>query len=206
MGKETVHLFVLDTMSDWEPGHAIARINSPDWQKRPDRYRVRTVGLSREPVTSMGGVTILPDLSLGELAPSDSSMLILPGASSWDGGDGDEAVEKAKEFLAAGVPVAAICGATFGLARGGVLDDRRHTSNAPEYLKQSGYKGEALYQDEPAVTDGDLITASATAPVDFAYQIFKRLDMYDAGSLEAWFRLFKTGDPSGYYSLATGQP
>jgi hypothetical protein len=31
MAKETVHLFVLETMSDWEPGQAIARINSADW-------------------------------------------------------------------------------------------------------------------------------------------------------------------------------
>ena len=74
----------------------------------------------------------------------------------------------ARRFLAAGVPVAAICGATFGLAIEGLLDDRAHTSNAPEYLEYSGYRGGDRYVDEPAVVDGDLITASGVAPVHFA--------------------------------------
>jgi hypothetical protein len=42
--------------------------------------------------------------------------------------------------------------------------------------------------DEPAVTDGDLITASATAPVHFASAIFARLGLYTpdaAGRLAA---------------------
>jgi putative intracellular protease/amidase len=51
-------------------------------------------------------------------------MLILPGGTAWDEGKNGE-----------GVPVAAICGATAGLARAGVLDTRRHTSNALEYLR-----------------------------------------------------------------------
>ena len=73
--------------------------------------------------------------------------------------------------------MAAICGATAGLARGGLLDDRRHTSNAREYLAATGYGGGALYQDEPAVTDGDLITAASMAPLEFAHHIFRRLDL-----------------------------
>ena len=47
----------------------------------------------------------------------------------------------ARRFLTAGVPVAAICGATYGLALEGLLDDRAHTSNAAEYLAYSGYAG-----------------------------------------------------------------
>ena len=43
--------------------------------------------------------------------------LILPGGDTWDEGGNTDAVEKAREFLAGGVPVAAICGATAGLAR-----------------------------------------------------------------------------------------
>ncbi len=99
------------------------------------------------------------------------------------------------------MPVAAICGATTALARAGILDEYRHTSNAPDYLRATGYRGAALYQEAAAVTDGNLITASATAPVDFAYQIFKRLEVYDAQTLEAWYGLYKTGDPSYFFAL-----
>jgi putative intracellular protease/amidase len=64
-----------------------------------------------------------------------------------------------RRFLEAGVPVAAICGATAGLARTELLDQRNHTSAAPEYLAATGYAGADRYRNERAVVDGDLITA-----------------------------------------------
>jgi hypothetical protein len=42
-------------------------------------------------------------------------------------------------------------------------------------MQATGYRGAMRYQGRPAVTDGNLITAAATASVDFAYHIFKRL-------------------------------
>jgi putative intracellular protease/amidase len=107
------------------------------------------------------------------------------------------------------VPVAAICGATAGLARAGILDDRRHTSNAAVYLEATGYAGAVRYVDEPAVTDGDLITAGATSPVEFAHQIFRRLAVASDRVLDAWLGLFKTGEASYVFALQeamTGSP
>jgi putative intracellular protease/amidase len=202
MKPQTVHLYVFDTLADWEPGYAIAGLNNPAFQARPGRYRVATVGARKAPVVSIGGLSILPELTLDELAPQDSAMLILPGGESWDQGQNAEASELARRFLQAGVPVAAICGATSGLARAGLLDEVKHTSNAREYLQATGYRGAALYQDAPAVTDGNLITASSTAPIEFAYQIFKKLDVYAAETLEGWYGLFKTGDAAYYGALA----
>jgi len=131
-------------------------------------------------------------------------MLILPGGGGWDQGRNTEVIDLTKRFLTANLPVAAICGATSGLARAGILDDVRHTSNAREYLAATGYQGAALYQDQPAVTDGNVITARSTAPIEFAYQIFKKLDVYSAEALEIWFGLFKTGD-AAYYGAVTKQ-
>lgn len=203
--SSAVHLFVFDTMADWEAAFAIAGINNPQFQLTPGRYRVATVGASKESVTTVGGVHILPDLALDEISPDDSAMLILPGGQRWESGGNPEAVSKAEEFVAAGVPVAAICAATLALARAGVLDERVHTSNAREYLAASGYRGGGLYRDVAAVTDGKLITASGLAPVDFAYEIFKMLSLYSEASLEAWYALFKTGDASKYYGVTTAR-
>lgn len=110
----------------------------------------------------------------------------------------------ARRFLEAGVPVAAICGATAGLAREGLLDDRDHTSSAPEYLAATGYAGAARYQDAPAVTDGDLITASPVAPVEFAREVLARLGVYEPKVLHAWNRLFGEQDASAYPEFAAG--
>lgn len=188
-----VHIFVFNSMADWEASYAIAGINNPQFQKNPGRFRVVSVGLEKEPVTTVGGLCIQPDLTLGELSPSDSQMLILPGGTAWDEGKNDDILNVTRRFLDSGVPVAGICGATAGLARGGLLDDRKHTSNALEYLAATQYRGAAFYEESSAVTDNNLITATAMAPVDFAYHIFKRLDIYTAPVLEAWYGLFKTG-------------
>lgn len=201
MKLKNVHLFIFDGFSDWEPGYAIAGINNPQFQQQPGRYRVQTVGPGNDPVVSMGGLRVEPDLPLASLSPDDSAMLILPGGVAWEEGRYRQATETAQAFLDAGIPVAAICGATVALARAGLLDHRRHTSNAPEYLAATQYHGTALYTNASAVADENLITASGVASVDFARQIFRRLDLYTPAVLEAWYQLFKTGRPEHFDAL-----
>jgi putative intracellular protease/amidase len=201
MDTSTVHVAVFDTFADWEIGYATAHIRRHQWQREPGRYSIATAGPVREPITTMGGLRIVPDIAVDELLPQDSAMLILAGGDNW----GEEPMAgfraAARRFLAAGVPVAAICGATFGLAIEGLLDDRAHTSNAPEYLEYSGYRGGDRYVDEPAVVDGDLITASGVAPVHFAQAIFTRLGIYSPEVAASWFKLYGDRDPAGFYEL-----
>ena len=206
MERQTVHLFVLDMMADWEYGYAVAGINQPMFQLNPGRFAVRTVGPTRDPVRTMGGLALIPDMQLAELRPEESAMLILPGSSAWEEGAHADAVDKARAFLDAGVPVAAICGATWGLANAGLLNARAHTSNAPEFLSAvPGYTGGEHYVDAPAHGDGHLITASGTAPVDFARAIFARLGLYAPPVLDAWYTLHKHGDPAGFYALMAAE-
>ncbi len=197
----TIHTAVYDTLSDWEVGYATAHLRNGLWHREPGRYEVVTVGATAEPVTSMGGLRIVPDVVLDDLDADDTAMLILPGSSTWDEGGNREFARKARELLTAGVPVAAICGATAGLAVEGLLDDRAHTSDAAEYLAATGYRGGHLYQDKPAVTDGELITASGTAPVDFAREVFTRLDVYEPSVLASWYKLYGNNDPAGFAEL-----
>ena len=198
---ETVHMAIYDTLADWEVGHATAHINNGQWHREPGRYRVVTVGETREPVTTMGGMRVAPDVTLDELSPADSAMLILPGADTWLAGGNGAFAKMARRFLEAGTPVAAICGATAGLAAEGLLDDRRHTSNAPEFLQAFGYGGAEHYVAEPAVTDGDLITGSGTTPVAFAVEVFARLGLYEPSVLASWAKLYRDNDPAGFYEL-----
>lgn len=201
MKTHTVHLFVFDSMADWEAAYAIAAINNPQFQLVPGRFQVTTVGESLDPVTTMGGMRIQPDMTLSQLSPVASSLLILPGGEQWTNGGNWLALEKTRSFISVGVPVAAICAATLALARAGLLDNRRHTSNDREYLVGSGYQGANHYCEVPAVTDKNVITASGLAPVDFAYEIFKVLNLYSAATLDAWYALYKCGDAAKFYDL-----
>ncbi|MET7757138.1 DJ-1/PfpI family protein [Streptomyces sp. NPDC005389] len=200
-GTKTVHLAVYDTLADWETGHATA------WLARAG-YTVRTVGpVAGEPVTTLAGLRIIPDLALADLRPEDSELLILPGAEKYDEGDELAAFPAAaRAFLDAGVPVAAICGATAGLAKEGLLDDRPHTGAVSFYLAATGYKGGEHYVDTDAVTaegeagTGDLITAGPTEPVAFAREVFAVLGAYE-GKRDAWYRLFHDSDPAAFVEL-----
>ena len=149
---------------------------------------------------ALAGGSVPDDAALaGGSVPDDAALLILAGADLWDTGSELAGFARlARAFLAAGVPVAAICGATAGLAREGLLDDRDHTSGAAEYLAATGYHGGSHYREAAAVTDGDLITAGPTEPVAFAREIFARLDLYEPHVLEAWFRLFGHSDASAF--------
>ncbi|MGI5401791.1 DJ-1/PfpI family protein [Streptomyces sp. CA-135486] len=195
MTTRTVHLAVYDTFADWETGHTTAHLTQ-------NGFTVRTVGPTTDPVVTMGGIRIQPDSALSELDPQDSALLILTGAHLWDTGDElAPFAAKAREFLDAGVPVAAICGATAGIAREGLLDDRAHTSAAPFYLDATGYQGGAHYRDTDAVTDGDLITAGPTEPVALAREVFARLGVYEGEKLDAWYRLFHDSDAAAFAVL-----
>ncbi|MEV5105460.1 type 1 glutamine amidotransferase family protein [Streptomyces massasporeus] len=187
-----VHLAVYDTLADWETGHATAQLARTG-------HEIRTVGPSTAPVRSIGGLRVQPDLALDDLRPEDSALLILPGADLWDTTD-DLApfARTARAFLDAGVPVAAICGATAGLAREGLLDDRDHTSAVSFYLAATGYAGGGRYVDADAVTDGPLITAGPTEPVAFAREILRLLGVYEGEVLDAWYRLFHDSDVAAY--------
>ena len=205
----TVHLAVYDTLADWEYGYVAAGINNPDFQRDPGSVRIQTVGATTDPIRTIGGVTITPDVTLADVDLAASAMLVLSGAQTWDDDSSGIAtnafLDAAHRWVGAGIPVAGICGATIGLARSGLLDDRAHTSNAAEQLTPTGYAGAGHYIDAPAVTDRGVITAGAVAPVDFAREVFAALNIYDPTVLDAWYRLYGEQDPSGFYQLAGNQ-
>lgn len=191
----TTHVAIYDTLADWETGYATAHLRSKG-------HEIVTVGATLDPITTMGGIRIVPDITLDQLSPEDSELLILAGAETWDSGELDAFGAKAREFLDAGTPVAAICGATAGMARQGLLDDREHTSAIVHYLQaQEAYAGAKYYVEADAVTGGDLITAGPTAPIEFAREIFAKLGVYSPVALDAWYRLFKHSDTSAYEVL-----
>lgn len=205
----TTYLYIQDTMYELEVGYAIAELNSGRYCKRAgDRRPVTTFGLSKDPIVTAGGVQILPAVTIDEVSPEEAAILLLPGADHWLAPGQTPVLEKAGEFLAADVPVAAICGATAGLAQAGFLNDRPHTSNDLGYLQAvcPAYTGAAHYRMEAAITDGNLITATGVAPLEFAYHIIRKLDLFATETLDAWYKLFSTHEPRYFYQLMQSLP
>jgi len=187
-----IHILVFDGFADWEPSYALAEL------RRSGNHEIVSVGFTTEEVTSMGGLRVRPDRALADVRAEEVRLLILPGGDMWER---EDAYPRAQlealiaEIVGAGRPVAAICGATVAMARAGLLDDRRHTSNAVSYLSElaPSYRGAALYDAALAVRDRGVITASGLGAVDFAREIFAELGVFSDSDRALWYEMFKNG-------------
>ena len=191
----TIYVYVLDTFADWELGHVISELNSGRFFKKDAQcVSLKTVSFTKEPIHTMGGLTIIPDCLIDDIIVNETSVLLLPGADTWNDPKHGAIIEKASEFLTLGATVCAICGATAALAGFGLLDNRPHTSNGPGFVEMVSpcYKGQSFYVDKPSVTDNNLITASSTGALLWAKQIIERLDVFETRTLEAWYDYFNT--------------
>lgn len=205
----TVYVYALDTLADWELGHVTAELNSKRFFKKdaPD-ISVKTAGISKEPVKTMGGFTVVPDCSIWDIAVNEKSVLLLPGANTWNEPKHSAIIEKAGELLSAGAAVCAICGATAALANAGLLDRRQHTSNGVGYLElfSPRYRGQSFYVDKPSVADHNLITASSTGALPWAKQIIEYLGVFQPDTLEAWYHYFSSGREQYFFALMQTLP
>ncbi len=199
MTSETVYLVLADELADWEYGHVAAQVSLQQFQQRPGRYELKTVGLTTDPIRTVGGVRMLPDIALAEVTLDNAAMLVMPGGDGWETGALAEFARLARRFREAGKPIAAICGATVGLAAEGLLDDVAHTSNAREAL--GTYGGAALYRDERVVRDRGVITAGGASALEFAREVLAELEAYSARTLEAWYEFQRDDTPEAFGKL-----
>lgn len=205
----TIYIYTLDTMADWEIGYVTAELNSGRFFKTDaPEVSVKTVGIAKEPVKTMGGLTILPDCVVDDIAANNQSVLLLPGGNTWDDPKHSPIVKKAAELLSVGAVVCAICGATAALANAGLLDHRPHTSNGVGFLDMfcPNYKGQSFFVDMPSVSDGNLITASGAGALPWAKQIIEHLGVFRPDTLEAWYAYFSTGEAQHFFNLMQTLP
>jgi len=73
----TVYVYVLDTLADWELGHIVAELNSGRFFKKgAQSIALKTVSDSKEPIRTMGGMTIMPDCLVEDIAVNKESVLL----------------------------------------------------------------------------------------------------------------------------------
>ena len=205
----TIYVYVLDTLADWEIGYVTAELNSGRFFKKDaPRVSLKTVSDSKEPIHTMGGLTIVPDCLIDDIDVNETTVLLLPGANTWSDAKHGAIIDKANALLSFGGTVCAICGATAALADVGLLNQRPHTSNGPGFLEMvsPGYRGQSFYIDKPSVADNNLITAGSTGALLWAKQIIKRLGVFQSDTLEAWYAYFSTGEPQQFFAVMQTLP
>lgn len=100
MQNRKAYLYVFNTMSDWEYGYLTAELNTGRYFKKGTAsLRVITVSATKESVTTMGGLTVQPDLTLDECRLASGDLLILPGGNTWGEAENQPVLDRAHEAL-----------------------------------------------------------------------------------------------------------
>ncbi len=187
--KHKIYVYLFEGYSDWEIAYLTPEIH------KSNNHELIFVSDNGGPVTSMGGLQVQAHHSLNKITTDEIGLLILPGGEAWEKGGNTEIESLVSKAYQSDKPIAAICAATTHLGKSGILDNVKHTSNDFNYLKAiaSSYKGAQHYQHALAITDEKVITANGIAPIEFAREVFKLINLYDDEYLEKWFQLFKNG-------------
>lgn len=187
--KKKIYVFLFDGYSDWEISYLTPEI------AKDERFDLVYFSETGNAVTSMGGLHVIPTTSLKNLKTEEVKLLILPGGVAWKKRKITTINNLVLELFKKGNTIAAICGATFYLGQLGILNNLNHTSNDLNYLKAvvPEYDGQENYQNKLAESDKNIITANGIAPIEFAVEIFKKLELKPDAEIEKWFQLFKNG-------------
>jgi putative intracellular protease/amidase len=134
---------------------------------------IRFVSPDGGPINSAGGI---PVSHTDKFNPPSEGVVVVCGGAAFESNSTSDISEALRQAREAGCIIAGICGGTVALARAGLLDNVKHTSNGPGYLGQhvADYSGAENYVDQPsALRAGDIITAPAPAPASFAVEVLK---------------------------------
>lgn len=194
MNKKEVIFILLNEFADWEGAYISTSLNWGVKPGSPVNYTVKTLSISKEPVTSIGGFKILPDYGINDM-PEDYAGLVLIGGMSWRSPEALEIVPLVVNAIRDKKLVAAICDASYFLGVHGFLNHVKHTSNGLDYIKQAGnnYTGEANYINAQAVRDENMVTANGTAPLEFCREVLYALDADTPENIEESYQYYTNG-------------
>lgn len=194
MSNKKVLFVLLDEYADWEAASLAAALNEePEGQGQ--QFDVKTVSLTKEPIRSIGGFTVMPDYGLDDV-PEDFAGLILIGGNSWRKEESEQVMELVNKALEKEVVLGAICDATVFLGRNRLFNNIPHTSNYLEDLKQTAgdsYSNEAGYLHQQAVRSGQIITANGSAFLEFGKNVLEALNAAPQEEIDEWYGFFKKG-------------
>lgn len=189
--KKTILFVILPQYADWEAAYLASAIT----MLAGENYEIKTVSLSQDAVTSIGGFRVLPDYDLKSV-PSDYEALILIGGMTWRNENAQQIKPLVTDCFQKGKVLGGICDASAFLGTAGVLNDVFHTSNDRNDLKQwagSAYTGEEKFIAKQAVRDQNVITANGTAPMEFAKEVLLALHAASEEKIADWYSFHKLG-------------
>lgn len=158
-------LFIYPTFAEFEVTVATALLK--------DDYKIETVGVTKNIITSETGLQVQPHLEITEVHADDYEGIIIPGGDVIHIKDAKELFSIVRQFYKKEKLVAAICAGPFVLATAGVLKDIPYTVTL-DYSKIDCFPiGNFIYKN--VVIYKNIITAQGHGFVEFGVAIAEYL-------------------------------
>lgn len=169
---KTIGLIFIDRFADWEYG--LLSASAVEW------FGARALALTPggKPVGSCSGFGLTPDRAAETGVNGDLDAVAVIGSDRWTGSGAPDISSLLRSVADRGGVVGGICAGTLPLARCGLFARAAHTSNGRDWISANlpDYAGRENYRDVPhAVADGNIVSASGSAPGTFALQFLAAL-------------------------------
>ena len=186
---------ILDEFADWEAAFLSSVLNDKNVTKN---YTTNFASIDKNLKKSMGNLKVLPDLTLKEIDENDVDGLVLIGGRTWRSQTEEtnsKIVELVKKFKNdPDKVVGAICDAAYFLATNGLLNDRKHTVNSFDEIKDnSNYTNAKNFVEMESVIDGNLVTAKGDSPIHFAKNVMMALGDIPEKNVNLFFDIYTIG-------------
>lgn len=144
-------------------------------RREPPPFEVVTVGLTKEPVTAYGGLTLIPQTTFDGLGHID--VLVVPGAIAVDDVLArSELIEAIAQVAQAAALTTSVCTGAFLLAAVGSLDGVPFTTHWEDLLLLEEAVGAPGNSDRQWVDAGEVITAGGlSSGIAMALHVVDRL-------------------------------
>lgn len=185
--QKIIGVLFIDRFADWEYGLLAA--SAVEW------FGTRAVSLTPDgkPVGSASGFLLTPDRSAKADENTDLDGVAVIGSDRWTSDASPDVSGLLTAVATRGGVVGGICAGTLALARAGLFDKVKHTSNGRDWINENepGYSGAENYQDMPhAVADSRIVSAPGSAPGTFALAYLKTLYPERSGDVAHMRTLF----------------
>ena len=186
---------ILDEFADWEAAFLSSALNDKNITKN---YTTNFASIDKNLKKSMGNLKVLPDLTLKEIDENDVDGLVLIGGRTWRSQieeTNTKIVELVKKFKNnPNKVVGAICDAAYFLATNGLLNNRKHTVNSFDEIKDnSNYTNVKNFVEMESVIDGNLVTAKGDSPIHFAKNVMMALGDIPEKNVNLFFDIYTIG-------------
>lgn len=198
---KTVLIVLLDQYADWEVGFLAPLLQTGSEDENQPYWQTKIVSINNELIKSMGGLTVLPDMSVDD-APDRFDALILIGGMSWRKPEARRVIPLIRKAKEQDAILAAICDAANFIAWHGFLNDVKHTGNAggdmQSYENTAYTNGAAFQKQERAVTDKRVITADGASPIPFTEHVLRALEIIPPAEIDEWLEVQALGEKAVY--------